>query len=541
MYLVLFLVSFSLIFLIFYRTKRNLHMLQQNLYNENNRYLKWTFKNYEQFLSLDLVVVFLMVITCLLLKIENESAIYPSFNMIFAALSLIAVFIIYLLLAMNLKTKMLNDQNKKPLVITSRVKRLIFTTSIIYLIPFIMMLLGNYSYLIIISILIWLNPIIVFIANIINYPYERCVYYHFKRLAQHKLKSMNNLKIIGITGSYGKTSSKNILSDILNIKYNALPTPRNLNTYNGLIMTVNNHMDKFTDIFIAEMGAYVKGEIRGLCNLVHPKYGVLTTIGTAHLESFGSEENIIQGKFELIESLPSDGFAVLNGDDTKQVNYKLKNKVKTIWIGINNEDVDVRATNIKCSNKGTSFDVVFKGGNNTYNFTTKLLGNHNVYNILAGIACGIEFGIDIEDLIHAVSGVRPVEHRLELKKLGNFYQIDDAYNSNPVGAKNACQVLGMMPGIKVVVTPGMIELGEKEDEYNKEFGRQIAEVADYVVLVGKKKTKPIYDGLVDKGFDKDKIVVLNDVRDAYPFVSSLVNKQEVYALFENDLPDTYNE
>ncbi len=541
MYLVLLLVSISFFFLSFYRSKRNLHMLQQNLYNENNRYLKWTFRNSSQFLSLDLVVIFLSIITTLLIRIDKESAIYPSFNTVAACGSLFVIFIIYLLLASNLKARMLNDQNKKPLVVTSRVKRLIFTTSVIYLVPIIMIILGNNFYLIVISVLLWLNPFVVFVANIINYPYERCVYYHFKRMAQSKLKSMQNLKIIGITGSYGKTSSKNILSDILNVKYNALPTPRNLNTYNGLIMTVNNHMDKFTDIFIAEMGAYVKGEIRGLCNLVHPKYGILTTIGTAHLESFGSEENIIQGKFELIESLPSDGFAVLNGDDPKQVNYNLKNKVKTIWIGIDNQEADVRATNIKCSNKGTTFDVVFKGGNDSYTFTTKLLGNHNVYNILAGIACGIEFGIDIEDLIHAVSGVRPVEHRLELKKLGNFYQIDDAYNSNPVGAKNACQVLGMMPGVKVVVTPGMIELGEKEDEYNKEFGRQIAEVADYAVLIGAKKTKPIYDGLLDKGFDKDKIVVLNDVRDAYPFVSSLVKRQEVYALFENDLPDTYNE
>ena len=392
----------------------------------------------------------------------------------------------------------------------------------------------------ILSIMTYLNSLIVFIALLINTPIERIVYCYYRQKAKKKLKQMTQLKVIGITGSYGKTSSKNILSDILNIKYNALPTPRNLNTFNGLIMTVNNHMDKFTDIFIAEMGAYVKGEIAGLCRLVKPKYGILTTIGTAHLETFGSEQNIIDGKFELIESLPSDGFAILNGDDPKQVSYKLKNKVRTIWIGINNKDVDVRATNIHCSNKGTTFDVILKN-KNKYTFTTKLLGNHNVYNILAGIACGIEFGIDMEDLVHAVHGVTPVEHRLELKNLGNFHMIDDAYNSNPTGAKNACEVLGMMDGIKVVVTPGMIELGEKEDEYNKIFGTQIADVADYAVLIGESKTKPIYDGLIEKGFDKDKIVIFNDVRDAYPFISSLTGKEEVYALFENDLPDTYNE
>ena len=160
---------------------------------------------------------------------------------------------------------------------------------------------------------------------------------------------------------------------------------------------------------------------------------------------------------------------------------------------------------------------------------------------LIKVALGREFGIEISDLQSSVRGVRAVEHRLELKKIGNFYQIDDAYNSNPVGAKSALEVLDMMDGLKVVVTPGMIELGEKEDELNKEFGKQIADVADYVVLVGEKKTKTIYEGLIEKGFDKDKIMVLNDVRKAYSFVSSLVGDKDVYALFENDLPDTYNE
>ena len=330
-------------------------------------------------------------------------------------------------------------------------------------------------------------------------------------------------------------------SDILNIKYNALASPKNLNTPNGLMITINNYLDKFTDVFIAEMGAYVRGEIKELCDLVEPKYGILTRIGTAHLESFGSEENIIKGKFELIESLPEDGFAVLNGDDPKQVSYKLQNKVKIIWIGINNKNVDVRADNIKCSSKGSSFDVYLKGDENVYKFETKLLGDHNIYNILAGIAFGIEFGISMEELIQAVRGVRPVEHRLELKRLGNFYQIDDAYNSNPVGAEAACRVLGMMPGIRVVVTPGMIELGEKEAEYNKKFGEQIAEVADYVVLIGENKTKPIKEGLLTKGFDKEKIIVFNDVRKAYSFIGALTGNEEVYALFENDLPDTFNE
>lgn len=527
----------SLLFVLLFKTKRSLHMLQQNLYNENNRYLKWVFRNSKQFLDLDIVMLVIAIIGAFViydLEILSLSAV--------AIISLIGI-----VLGFMWMNRLNNDQNKKPLVITARIKRLIVTITILYLIPYMLLCFNIYDVkyvwlmILIIVVMLYLNTIVVLIASFINYPIERCVYYYYKHKAQSKLKSMKNLKIIGITGSYGKTSSKNILSDILNIKYNTLPTPRNLNTFNGLMMTVNNYMDKFCDIFIAEMGAYVKGEIRGLCKLVKPKYGILTRIGTAHLESFGSEQNIIDSKFELIESLPSDGFAILNKDDTKQVNYKLKNQIKTLWIGIENEDVDVRATNIKCSSKGTSFDVVFKGDSKKYKFETKLLGDHNVYNILAGLACGREFGIEVDDLIQSVSKVKPVEHRLELKKLGDFYQIDDAYNSNPIGAENACKVLGMMPGIKVVVTPGMIELGKKEDEYNKAFGEQIAAVADYAVLIGEKRTKAIKEGLLTKGFDKEKIIVFNDVRDAYPFIGTLTGKEEVYALFENDLPDTYNE
>ena len=537
--ILLILFIFSFMFAFHYKSKRSLHMLQSNLYNENNRYLKWVMKNKKELLGFDLISLLFSIIGLFVLE-DNNNLFY---------LLVLIVMICNCLVGYTWYRNIKNGQYKKPLVVTKRIKRLIVTNTILNVIPLILLFMHindcRYSIIMILvlCVMLVLNYFVVFIACMINMPIEKLVYLYYKTKAQNKLKSINGLKIIGITGSYGKTSSKNILSDILNIKYNALPTPRNLNTYNGLIMTVNNHMDKFTDIFIAEMGAYVKGEINGLCKLIKPKYGILTKIGTAHLESFGSEQNIIDGKFELIESLPEDGFAILNGDDQKQVNYHLKNNVKTIWIGIDNKDVDVRATNIKCDGKGTSFDVEFKGQDKKYHFETRLLGKHNVYNILAGIACGVEFDIEMESLIEAVRGVRPVEHRLELKKLYNFYMIDDAYNSNPVGAANAVEVLGMMDGIKVVVTPGMIELGDKEDEYNKEFGVQISKVADYAVLIGEEKTKAIKEGLLDGKFDKEKIIVFNDVRDALTFIKKLVdnNKKEVYALFENDLPDTYNE
>ena len=522
------------------KTKKNIHMIQQNLYNENNRYVKWILNNSNNFFSIELLVVIIIAITNIFL-INNKT--------LSLILNIIAI-ILYLTYIVKLKINIQNGQIKKPLVITARVKRLIATITILYLIPIILIIIYKNNltivhFLVFIFILFsYLNTFIIFLANLINkYTLEKCVYYHFKSMAVKKIRNMPNLKVIGVTGSYGKTSSKNILADILNIKYVTLPTPQNLNTPYGLIMTINNHLDKFTDIFIAEMGAYVRGEINELCNLVHPKYGILTRIGTAHLESFGSEENIQKTKFELIESLPSDGIGVLNKDDPKQVSYNLKNNCKILWVGIDEDDVDVRAINIKCSNIGTTFNVIFKGDKENYEFETKLLGKHNVYNILAGLALGREFGISITKLQQAVRNVKPIEHRLELKKMGYFYQIDDAYNSNPLGAASALEVLSMMPGLKIVVTPGMVELGDKEKELNKEFGKQIGTMAkaDYVVLIGEKRTLPIKEGLKETKFNLDNLIVYNDVKEAYNFIRCIKTKKDIYALFENDLPDTYNE
>ena len=521
-------------FYFFIKEKKSLHMLQQNLYNENNRYMKWVTKNKKDTLfNLDLINIALLLISL----VVNQK----TFSYIIGFI----VLFIYALLAVTIYVDRKKEQTKKPLVVTARIKRLILTITILFVLTLLLIIFVDQRFFLLTVLFISFNYYLTNIANIINKPIEKCVYNYYKRKAKNKLKDMPNLKIIGITGSYGKTSCKNILSDILNIKYNAMPTPKNLNTYYGLMITVNNHLTKFDDVFIAEMGAYVKGEIKGLCDLVHPKYGILTTIGTAHLESFGSEENIQEGKFELIESLPSDGIGVLNIDDPKQVSYKIKNPnpCKIIWVGIDNNKADYYASNIKTTRKGYTFDITFKKDKITKSFETKLLGKHNIYNILSAVALGYEFGISPDMLIKAVKQVAPVEHRLELKRLGRFYQIDDAYNSNPIGAKNALEVLSTFPGDKIVVTPGMIELGDKEEEYNREFGKQIATIskADYVILVGKKQTKAIYEGLLMNGFDQNNVMITNDVVKAYTLINGLIGKNDMYALFENDLPDTYNE
>ena len=512
-------------------SSKSLHMLQQNRYNRGYRYIKWILKNSKEiFISLNLLfIVFIFTI----------------FSETLNSISTYLFIVIYLFLTYVFVDNRKKENHKLPLKYTARVKRLLVTITCLYLLPGLVMLLTfNESYIgiyyFILGLLSYLNHFIVLVSNVINRPVEKLVGKHFEKQAKEKLSSMTNMDVIGVTGSYGKTSTKNILHDILNVKYNVFKTPANFNTPFGLMITINEHLDKYNDFFIAEMGACKQGEIKELCDLVHPKYGILTRVGLAHLETFVSEEAIQHTKFELIESLPSDGIGILNADDEKQLSYKVKNDCTIKWIGIDNKKVDCYAKDLELSHKGTKFKVKFKGDNKEYNFETKLLGRNNIYNILAGITLGRELKISIKDLQKAVKRVAPVEHRLSMTRYYDINLIDDAYNSNPMGCKMALEVLKMMPGKHIVVTPGMIEVGAKEDEVNREFGRQIADHTDEVILIGEEKTKAIYEGLMEKKFPENKIHVLNDVMDAFPLMMKLKEK-ETYVLLENDLPDSFNE
>lgn len=505
-------------------------MLQQNWYNDGNRYLKWIKNNTKKvFITFDMGFIFFYI-----LKYINNN-----FSLIIFSIFYILAYIIY-------KKNISKEQSKKPLVITARIKRL-YTTMIILLIicllPIIIYFNVNnlFIYYMLLGLFAYINVFIIWLCNIINKPIEKIVYLNYKKQAQTKLNNMNNLKKIAVTGSYGKTSTKNALNDILNVKYNSFATPKSFNTMYGLINAINNYMDKFSETFISEMGAFYRGEIKEKAQFIKPKYGILTIIGTAHLESFGSRENIQKAKFELIDSLPEDGIAVLNMDDSYQTSYKIKSKCKKVWVSTKNKDADVYAYNIKLSNKGTTFTCTFKKTNETEKFETKLLGDANVYNILQSIAMAYELGLSLEQISIGVKRIKTIEHRLELKKFtDDIYIIDDAYNSNPVGSKMAVDVLKMMNGKKIIVTPGMIELGSEQYSSNYEFGRHISKCADEVILIGEEQTKPIQEGLKKEKYSDKHIYILNDVKQAFPLMKKLSEK-ETYVLLENDLPDIFNE
>ena len=520
----------SMVIYIILDLKKSFHMLQQNWYNDGNRYLKWINNNSKfVFLWWDYLYVLIILVG---LFINNN------------ILSIIMI-VYYLIISIVLYNRYKHEQVKKPLAFTSRIKRMCVTILIIYCIPIVTIFItfnskNLYLYYFVLGSLIYFNYYIVYLANIINKPIEKCVYLYYKTKATKKLKSLAHMKTVAVTGSYGKTSTKNIVSDILNVRYMAFPTPKNFNTNYGLIRTINEYIDKYNDYFIAELGAFRKGDIKSRSKIVKPKYGILTKIGTAHLDTFGSIENTTKAKFELIEYLPKDGVGFLNIDDELQVNYKLKNDIKIVWYGLNNK-ADVYATNIRYSNKGMTFDVHFKGDPKSYEFTTILLGEANVYNILAGIAVSKELGLNILELQKGVLQIKPIEHRLQIKQYGNITYIDDAYNSNPVGSKMALDVLKLMPGKKIVITPGMIEMGDKQYEVNYNFGKFIAESVDLAILVGANQTKPIQDGINASKFDKDNLIIVNDVKEAINIAQNYYKGREVYILLENDLPDLFNE
>ena len=511
------------------KLNKTFQSLQQNRYNRGNKYIKYINSHLSKiYLNVELLFIPLYFI-CIFLDFDVAY--------IIASIYLILLGIkIY-----NIKV----EQKKLPLKYTHRIIRLHITTILLYV--FITYISYYYlidEYSILIGLILWLfmyiDHYMVVIANYINAPLEKLVGLYYIKKATNKLKTLNNLKVIGVTGSYGKTSSKNILADILNIKYNAFATPKNFNTPFGLTMTINDHLDKFNDYFIAEMGACKSGEIKELCDMVHPTYGILTKVGVAHLETFGSEENIQKTKFELIESLPKDGIGVLNIDDPKQVSYKGNIKCKIIWIGIDNKEADIYAHDIKLSSSGTSFKVRFKDDKKDYEFTTKLLGKANIYNILAGLALANSFGITKEQLVQGVKKIQPVEHRLNLKKWYDMYLIDDAYNANPDGCKMALDVLKMMPGKKIVISSGMIELGNLSSKLHYELGEYMAKTTDEVILIGKEQTKDIYNGLKDKKYDMNKVHILNNIMDAFNLVHTLKEK-DTYILLQSDLPDIFNE
>ena len=440
-------------------------------------------------------------------------------------------------------SRVLYGTQKKPFARTDRIRRLYIVYTAVWAAVCAAVLCWIYampSYLGFIPMpaAIMLTPLIVALAGAIAVPIEKWINARFLRDAKRRLMADGDLIRIGITGSYGKTSVKFILKTILEEKFNVLATPGSFNTPMGLTRVIRERLDPSHRVFIGEMGARHRRDIRDLCDLVKPTIGILTSVGPQHLDTFKNIENIKNTKYDLIRALPPDGFAIFCDDGGTVSELYGMTGIPKAKVGA--EGDDLWADGITLSDRGSAFDLHVKNGE-TIRCSTRLLGKYNIGNILLAAACALHLGMTPEEIRRGIGRLEPVEHRLQLiSHEGGITVIDDAFNSNPSGAAQALEVLSAFKGRRIIVTPGMVELGADEDKYNYEFGCRMASCVDVAYLVGRKHTEPIRKGLEEKGFDLDRVFVCGSLKEAARMVAAAGRKGDVI-LYENDLPDHYNE
>lgn len=431
-----------------------------------------------------------------------------------------------------------SEKFKTPLVYTMRVKRLFATNIILFALVATLAVLftGKWAMATIGASLV-LSNLIMLLANLVNTPIEKAINRHYYNDAKHIIESNKGLIVIGVTGSFGKTSTKNYLAGVLAEKYNVLVTPGNFNTLLGVIRTIREHLRPYHQVFIVEMGAKQKNDIKEICDLVHPTIGIVTAVGEMHLETFKTIENIQDTKFELINSLPAGGLGVINNDSPCISSYSgITSPCRLIRYAVE-ADGDYKATDVKYGANGVSFTL--NGGEQ---FCSRLLGVGNLLNILAATAVADHLGVPVNKQKNAIARLQPVEHRLSMKVSNGITVLDDAYNSNPQGARMA---LGVLKGFavdegnkRIVITPGFVEMGTRQAEANRELGRTIALSCDYAIVVNTTNREAIKSGIDEEGMPQGSYFLADSLNHAHAHLAQILRAGDV-VLYENDLPDNF--
>lgn len=548
---------FCLIFLRYTwaRMRFFLHTYQQVGY-KNNEFWQWLKSHWDEKVIPPNIALFNILIFIVLIFDEwvLENITYTALIVVFFILGFF-----WFIPVSNYRSKKV----KKPLVYTARVKRFlvpylfsaaIFPAAFTYMsftgfLPFYGIELPNHfaglqRFDLVILVFGWafgalIVPFLVLLSGLITKPVELFIQNGFKKQARRKIASMPDLKVIAITGSYGKTSTKFMIRDLLKERFNVCSTPGSYNTPMGICKVINNDLQSNHQILILEMGARYEGNIQELCDIAKPDISVVTNVGVAHLETFGSQDVIAHEKGTLVRVLEEGDVAVLNADDPLVSKMgENREEITRILAGLNTGAI--KGGNISYDTSGMSFDVTIE--NETETFKTRLLGAHNAQNLLLAVAVGHHFGLRLKTMALAAAKIEPVEHRLELKQRGELTIIDDAFNSNPVGAKNAVEILASFnSGQRIIITPGMIELGEIEKEENFKFGKAIGRAnLDLVILVGEERTQPILEGIKSEDSASLNVRVVNTLFEANELVQKHARAGDI-VLYENDLPDVYNE
>jgi len=402
--------------------------------------------------------------------------------------------ILYFALGAILLVWMFRTPVKVPLRLTPRVWRLY---TVFFLLSIVLTYLLAWWGVQFVPLLVYASPIVLLLAYFILEPLELLIKQYYLWKAKRKLFSAQykDLIRIGITGSYGKTSCKNILATMLSKNYNVLMSPASFNTPMGFALTVNNHLKPEHQVLIMEMGMRYKGDIKTMAKLFKPQHGMLTAVGSAHLETMKTLEAIRSEKYELINALPESGFRVIGPD--------------------------VIASVAKQSHGGP--DTAMQ------------------QNILMCTELAKMFGITDKQIAEAVKELKPVPHRLEVTKTEHGVTIiDDSYNSCPEGTQAALELLKSLKGKgqAIILTPGMVELGKRADEENFKFGVRMSTVADKVIIVNEINKQQITDGLLAGGFAEENILFAKTLEKAKEIYAPLLKSGDTL-LIENDLPDNY--
>jgi UDP-N-acetylmuramoyl-tripeptide--D-alanyl-D-alanine ligase len=469
----------------------------------------------------------------------------------------------------------------KPLAFTGRAKRLLagalLTPALLVIATIVVVATGLTTTALAILLalgvlLLAIAPWTLLAANRALEPLQSAINRRYERRAKRSLREWKPL-VVGVTGSYGKTTTKFCIGAVLEADRPTLVTPESYNSFLGVVRTINEYLRSSHRAFVVEMGMFRSGDIAELCKLVHPTIGVITAIGPMHLERLGSIEAIAAAKGELLDALPSEGHFITNADDPRCLELAARATVPVTLFGIedspnqpapvaaashaagtpqrtpipspkNKLPVQVLARDVRLAEGRTTFKLQVAGPDSPQvEVSAGLLGRHNVANLLAAAAVGRVLGIPAPRIAEGLARVQAPAHRL--RPINNprarVVVIDDAYNSNPDGATAALAVLREHPATRrLLVTPGMVELGDLEEELNRRFGEQAATVCDLAILVGPTRTAPIREGLLAAGLDLASVHVVRNIGEATALLGRLTRAGDV-VLFENDLPDTYAE
>lgn len=520
------------------------HIMQLESY-QGRMYLKWLGKH----IGSDFVPYLFVGGAALLLRLS--APFLGGAGSVIGTVCFYAADFIYIALLAMLYYGYTKKKRVKPLVFTGRVIRLLvaelalaFLFGVLFFARIDGWLIGNdwWTY-------IWpylvryapgaLLPLFVLFVYGVLYPLEEGVKRWYLNDAKKKLAVRDDLIKIGITGSFGKTGTKYALESMLSKKYGVLITPGSYNTPMGVTRVIREQLKDAHEVFVAEMGARYKGDIKELCKLVRPQYGIITAVGKQHLETFGSVEKIIETKGELLRGLGEDGCCFLNGDDEncRRLFHESALAEKYLY-GTQGDELFMRAEDIRTGAEGSAFSLVAENGERAL-CKTQLLGKYNILNMVGAAALAYRLGMGMEEIAAAIAEAKPVEHRLQLIP-GPVTVIDDAFNANPVGSKEALNVLSMFPGKKIIVTPGMVEQGAEEEQLNHEFGYHMAACSDIAIIIGKKHADPICEGLLDAHFPAENLVRAESLAEATELLKNYTEPGCV-VLFENDLPDNFAE